>query len=173
MLGAAVQRPLHGFEPALGVFLVETLQHLVPGTDRRSRPLRRSSRRAAGDALANPQSLETPADRQHQLWFHHSLTHATTLHPARQGPTLQIGAVGPRHPDTLAPRAPGIHCSNRITEPICRRRAGRASLLKHALQEFDFLAEIGIILDHLLDLAHRVQHRGVIATAEAPADLRQ
>src|SRR3569623_2039033 len=47
------------------------------------------------------------------------------------------------------------------------------SLLQHALEEFDLLAEIAIVFHTLLDLAHRQQHCGVIAAAEAAADLGQ
>ncbi len=55
-----------------------------------------------------------------------------------------------------------------------RKASGAARLLfEHALEEFDFLRQFAVVLDHLLDLADRVEDRGVIAAAEAPADLGQ
>src|SRR6478735_9731185 len=45
--------------------------------------------------------------------------------------------------------------------------------LQHALEEFDLVAERGVLAERLLDLADRMQHRGVIASAETPADFRQ
>src|SRR5690606_3090122 len=43
-------------------------------------------------------------------------------------------------------------------------------LLQHPLQKFDLLAEIAVILHHLLDLAHRMQHGRMVAPAEASPD---
>jgi hypothetical protein len=40
------------------------------------------------------------------------------------------------------------------------------------LQKLDLLAELGIVVHQLLDLADRVQHRCVVAIAESPPDLR-
>src|SRR4051794_23713188 len=41
--------------------------------------------------------------------------------------------------------------------------------LQLALQEFDFLGQRRIIVDEVFDFSHRVQDRGVVAAAEAPA----
>jgi hypothetical protein len=53
------------------------------------------------------------------------------------------------------------------------RRLSVNSLLEHALEEFDLLRQIGVVLHHLLDLANRVEDGRVVATAEAAADLGQ
>src|ERR1700726_393958 len=50
---------------------------------------------------------------------------------------------------------------------------GFLGLLQQALQEFDLLRECRVVAGERLDLAHGVQHGGVVAPAEAPADLRQ
>ncbi len=50
---------------------------------------------------------------------------------------------------------------------------GKAQLLLQLpLQDLDFLGQRHVVADQALDLAHRVQHRGVVAAAEAPADFR-
>src|SRR5215831_7118553 len=46
-------------------------------------------------------------------------------------------------------------------------------LLQQALQEFDLLRQRRVVAGEGLDLAHRVQHRGVVASPEPPPDLRQ
>src|ERR1044072_7573475 len=46
-------------------------------------------------------------------------------------------------------------------------------LLQQPLQELDLFGEHVVVVDQALDLAHRVQHRGVVAPAEAAADLGQ
>src|SRR5215207_4121362 len=55
--------------------------------------------------------------------------------------------------------------------------AGRAappgSFLQHALQELDLVVEAGVLAEQSLDLAHGVEDGGVVAPAEAPADLRK
>src|SRR5579883_1465815 len=45
--------------------------------------------------------------------------------------------------------------------------------LQLALERFDLLGERRIVADEVLDLAHRVQHRRMVAAAEAPAYFRQ
>src|SRR5262249_48845587 len=52
-------------------------------------------------------------------------------------------------------------------------KAGSLGLLQQALQEFNLLRQRRVVAGEGLDLAHRVQHRGVVASAEAPPDLRQ
>src|SRR6266566_3136630 len=47
------------------------------------------------------------------------------------------------------------------------------SLLQLPFEQFDLFGQRGIGAHEILDLAHGVQHRGVVATAEAPPDLRQ
>src|ERR1043166_3774443 len=56
--------------------------------------------------------------------------------------------------------------------PVARRR-WELWLLQQPLQEFDLLRQRRVVAGERLDLAHGMQHRGVIASAEAPADLRQ
>ena len=46
-----------------------------------------------------------------------------------------------------------------------------AIILQLPLQRFHFLQQGRVLGDQRLDLAHRVQHGGVIAPAEAAADL--
>src|SRR5262245_567816 len=48
-----------------------------------------------------------------------------------------------------------------------------ASVLQLALQDLDLLGQAGVVADEILDLAHRMQHRRMVAPAETPADLRQ
>ena|SRR5205823_10434665 len=47
------------------------------------------------------------------------------------------------------------------------------SLLQLSLEQLDLLREPGVGVDKTFDLAHRMQHRGVVTAAEAPANLRQ
>jgi hypothetical protein len=44
--------------------------------------------------------------------------------------------------------------------------------LQLPLEDFDLLGKRHVVADQALDLAHRVQHRGVVAAAEPPADFR-
>jgi hypothetical protein len=46
------------------------------------------------------------------------------------------------------------------------------SLLQLPLQQFDLFGERSILGDQGLDLAHGMQHRGVVASTEAAADFR-
>src|SRR5471030_1293863 len=46
-------------------------------------------------------------------------------------------------------------------------------LLQLAFENLDFLGQGHVVADQALDLAHRMQHGGVVAAAEAPADFRQ
>src|SRR5690242_5574805 len=48
-----------------------------------------------------------------------------------------------------------------------------ALALEHLGEEIHFLAEERILADQRLNAAAGMQHRGVVAAAEAPADLRQ
>src|SRR5262249_4044996 len=50
---------------------------------------------------------------------------------------------------------------------------GVRSLLQLPLEQLDFLGEPGVAVDQIFDLAHRMQHGGVVTAAEAAADLRQ
>jgi hypothetical protein len=45
--------------------------------------------------------------------------------------------------------------------------------LQLTFQDLDFLGQRHVVADQALDLAHRVQNRRVVATAEAPANFRQ
>ena len=68
--------------------------------------------------------------------------------------------------------------------PLKRKKAGdgrsglsiiplpAGSLLQHALQQFDFLADTVILRRDQFDLAHGMEHGGVIAPAKPPSDLR-
>ena len=47
------------------------------------------------------------------------------------------------------------------------------SFLKLALEKFDLVGQRNILGDEGFDLTDRMQHRGVIAAAEAPPDFRQ
>ena len=49
----------------------------------------------------------------------------------------------------------------------------QSSVLELALERLDLLGEDVIVAGQVLDLAHGVQHGGVIAAAEPPADLRE
>ena len=50
-------------------------------------------------------------------------------------------------------------------------QAPDALILQHPLQQLDLVAEHVVLADQLLDLAHGVEHGGVVAPAEAAADL--
>ena len=54
------------------------------------------------------------------------------------------------------------------------RRSARAEvlLLQLSLEDLDFLGQCHVAAHQALDLAYSVQHGGVVAAAEAPADLR-
>lgn len=54
-----------------------------------------------------------------------------------------------------------------------RARLSRLLFLKLALQQIDLVGQRDILGDQRLDLAHRVQHRGVVATAKPASDFRQ
>src|SRR5262245_66631472 len=59
------------------------------------------------------------------------------------------------------------------TSAVATLQARRTrSLLQLPLEQFDLFGHRGIGAHEVLDLAYRVQHRGVVATAEAPPDLR-
>src|ERR1700730_18287642 len=55
---------------------------------------------------------------------------------------------------------------------VIRNQSWR-SVLKQALEHLDFLRESGVIAGERLDLAHGVQHGGVVAATEAAADFRK
>jgi len=50
---------------------------------------------------------------------------------------------------------------------------GTRLFLQLPLEDLDFLGESHIVADQTFDLAHGMQHRGVVAATEAPADLGQ
>src|ERR1700677_2058717 len=54
-----------------------------------------------------------------------------------------------------------------------KRQPGRWSILKQAFERLDLLRQRAVGASQILDLAHRVQDGGVVASAEAPADLGQ
>jgi hypothetical protein len=69
------------------------------------------------------------------------------------------------------------HIPRASTGPLSPQ-AGRGGgairlLLQLTLQNLDFLGQRHIIADQALDLTHRMQHGGVVAAAETPADFRQ
>ena len=45
-----------------------------------------------------------------------------------------------------------------------------ASIKQLPFQQFNLLRECGVGMQQVLNLAHRMQHRGVVAPAELPAD---
>src|SRR5690242_533198 len=45
-------------------------------------------------------------------------------------------------------------------------------LLQLSLEDFDLLSQCHVVADEALDLAHRVQHGGVVAATETPPDFR-
>src|SRR5690606_36986938 len=53
------------------------------------------------------------------------------------------------------------------------REVASSSDVEHALQQLDLLGQHAVGLGQLLNLAHGVQDRGVVAVAEAAADLGQ
>ena len=65
----------------------------------------------------------------------------------------------------MAGARPGHHVASNAVRTFysCSRR----------FSSLDLLGERGVVADQALDLAHRVQHRGVVAAAEAPPDLGQ
>src|SRR6516165_64731 len=81
--------------------------------------------------------------------------------PARQFIERALGAPPPPRPFRPCKRS-------RVLAP---RRA--RSLLQLPFQQFDLFGQGGIGAHEILDLAHGVQHRRMVATAEAPPDLRQ
>ncbi len=52
----------------------------------------------------------------------------------------------------------------------CPNRAFSLLFLKLALQEFDFVGQREVLGDQGLDLAHRVEHGGVVPAAKSAAD---
>ena len=54
-----------------------------------------------------------------------------------------------------------------------RHGTEKVSLLQLALERFDLFGERHILGDQRLDLAHGVQHRGVVASAEPAPDFGQ
>ncbi len=79
----------------------------------------------------------------------------TAPRSARSAPAVAAGRKA-KERDTAAPAAPT-----------------RRSVLDDAPEELDLLSQRLVGGDHALDLAHRMQHRGVIAAAEALADFRK
>ena len=50
--------------------------------------------------------------------------------------------------------------------------SGQRLLLQLPLQDFDLVGQHGVVADESFDLANRMQHGGVVAPAEPPADFR-
>jgi hypothetical protein len=78
----------------------------------------------------------------------------------------------------LAGRGFGGGASARVVTVVCVEtpltlNQTRRLFLKLALQRFDLFGQRRVLGDQCLDFANRVQHRGVVASAEAAADLRQ
>src|SRR5215211_143427 len=69
-------------------------------------------------------------------------------------------------------RQPASDLLQRIRGPLLKSQgsAGTGSFLELTLQRFDLLRQGRIPGDQCLDFAHGMQHRGVIAAAEAAAD---
>src|SRR4029077_7787596 len=84
-----------------------------------------------------------------------------------------LRAGGARRQDARAGRRnwPRRADYSRGTRPGPGRPGG--SFLKLPLQGLDLLGQARVVANEILDLAHRVQDRGVVASAEPPADLRQ
>ena len=98
-----------------------------------------------------------------------------------QGPFLlprgQDGGKLRRPPIPLIPADAGIqffgHNSGQSLGPRCRGDEGLRLLLELPLEDLDLFGQGHIGSNKTFDLANRVQHRGVVAAAETPADLRQ
>src|SRR5712691_10883765 len=92
-------------------------------------------------------------------------TRKRRLCPDRHG--RRLGWSGDGAPGLATRRASG-------SRPAPRRDLlGEASLLQLPLEQLDLLGQRAVGIDQVFDLAHGVQHGGVVAAAEAPADLRQ
>src|SRR6266576_5332901 len=81
--------------------------------------------------------------------------------PTRSGPL-------PRNPARASSTERGAYAS-----PIRRNTILLRSLLQLPLQQLDLLSQRRVGVDQVLDLAHGVQHGGVVAAAEPAPDLRQ
>jgi hypothetical protein len=90
----------------------------------------------------------------------------------------------------VVPAKAGTHSLRpiRVSDTVCRRHLATHGdrwlwvrlrgddawlLLQLPLQRFDLFGQGDILGDQRLDLAHGVQHRGVVASAEAAADFGQ
>ena len=91
-------------------------------------------------------------------------------------------SVSPRQRHAPSPRLRGEGlgggASARVVTVVCavtphHLNQTRRLFLKLALQRFDLFGQSRVLGDECLDFANRVQHRGVVASAEAAADLRQ
>lgn len=73
----------------------------------------------------------------------------------------------PRRPQAAKkPKAPPVYG----TGPFANRAPG-SLFLQLPLEDFDLLGQRHIVADQAFDLAHRMQDRGVVTAAKAPADL--
>src|SRR5271169_6269135 len=84
---------------------------------------------------------------------------------------VAVGAIGgPAVENAAGLGGAPFRRTHDLEDEVHRRRH---LLLQHALEQFEFLTQGGVGGTEALDLAHRVQHGGVITSAEAAADLRQ
>ena len=94
---------------------------------------------------------------------------------------MAAGVDPPDGPSTMAAAIGRIARPGAAAKPRCRRPSSSRDrrprppglLLQHALSSSTSSRSAGRLRQHALDLAHGVQHRGVVAAAEAPADLGQ
>src|SRR5262245_44777000 len=75
----------------------------------------------------------------------------------------------PQRPQPSAPQKGPARTVDGAFSPI----VGASLFLQLPLKKLDFLRKGHVVADQALDLAHRVQDRRVIASAETPADLRE
>ena len=87
-------------------------------------------------------------------------------HVLRRKPNVSPRKVGGSSPGRRT--KPG-----RLMDPEKRQGDQRHSFLQLTLQRFDLFGKCDILGHQSFDLAHGVQHRGVVASAEPPADFRQ
>src|ERR1700730_11309712 len=95
--------------------------------------------------------------------------------PGFCGVATMVPANARRSDSNIRTRSAGTFANVRIKGPRAVRRdhSRSRSLLQLALQRLDLFGQCGAPGDQGLDLAYGVQHRGVVAPAEAAADLRQ
>src|SRR5205823_2965847 len=90
-------------------------------------------------------------------------TYPTDLAAAR-------GRMGGRLPERGLGRLP---CGRVLSFRLAAGNGRRHLFLQLPFQQIDFVRQRRVGIDKVFDLSHRMQNRGVVASAEAAADLRQ